>query len=86
MSLFSELKRRNVFRAGIACVLDVDLATMDLLDGGIEEWGRTPVSQGMRQNPRFETYLKKAGLIDYWDATAWPDWCQRKNDGKVVCK
>ena len=67
-------------------VLDVDMAIMDENPFGLEEWAWTPVFKSVRQNPRYEQYLQKAGLIEYWDATSWPDWCERKDDGRVVCK
>jgi TolB-like protein/Flp pilus assembly protein TadD len=67
-------------------VLDVDLATMKNNPSGIEEWGWTPSFKSVRQNPRYEQYLQKAGLIEYWDATTWPEWCQRKDDGRIECK
>jgi len=67
-------------------VLDVDLAIMEGNPFGLEEWAWVPSFNSVRQNPRYEQYLEKGGLIDYWDATSWPDWCQRKDDGRIECK
>jgi len=67
-------------------VLDVDLAVLHLQPFGLAEWGWTPDMSSVRQNPRFEEYLQLAGLIEYWDATTWPEWCARNDDGRVACK
>jgi len=67
-------------------VLDVDLATMQKEIFGLEEWAWTPNLKSVRQNPRYEQYLQKAGLIEYWDATTWPDWCKRNDDRRIVCR
>jgi hypothetical protein len=67
-------------------VLDIDLAAVRLKSMGPEEWGWIPVFESLRQNPRYQEYLEKADIIQYWDATTWPDWCRRNDDGKVECK
>jgi len=67
-------------------LLDIDLATMGEVPTGLKEWGWVPAFQSVRQNPRYAEYLQKVGLVEYWDATAWPDWCQRKDDGRITCK
>ncbi|MDX2479978.1 MAG: hypothetical protein QNK24_06540 [Desulfuromusa sp.] len=116
MSFFNELKRRNVFKVGIAYaivawlllqlsdmlvpalhlpewfnsgvvfVLNVDMATIKLNSYGAEHFAWTPNFKGIRENPRYEKYLEMAGLIDYWDATHWPVWCQRFDDGRIECQ
>jgi TolB-like protein len=67
-------------------VLDISMAIMGETSFGLEEWAWTPVFKSIRQNPRYEEYLEKAGLIQYWDDTDWPEWCWRNDDGKVECK
>jgi TolB-like protein len=67
-------------------VLDVDIAILQLGSNSPEEWTWTPTFKSVRENPRYEKYLEIMGLIEYWDATTWPAWCQRKNDGRVECK
>ena len=73
-------------RAGLTdYVIDVDIAQLES-EYGLAEWHWTPAYQPLRQNPRYGEFLKAAGIIDYWDATQWPDWCNRTSDGKVSCK
>jgi hypothetical protein len=67
-------------------VLDIDMAITKSASYGAAEWVWTPSFKGVRENPRFEKYLEAAGLIDYWDATQWPAWCQRTADGRVECQ
>ena len=72
-----------------AHVLAVYLALFeqeDLPDTPMNEWLWTPLHAPLRQLPGFSDYLQLAGLIDYWDATAWPDWCRREAAGEVVCQ
>ena len=66
-------------------VLDVDIANLEH-NAWAEEWGWTPVFKNMRKNPRFAEYLAKTNVISYWDATQWPDWCQRLDDGRIECR
>jgi len=67
-------------------VLDVDMAVIHIRPHGIEEWAWTPAFNSIRENPRFQEYLEKAGIIEYWDTTEWPAWCERKNDGRIECQ
>ncbi len=67
-------------------VLNVDMATIKLNSYGAEHFAWTPNFKGIRENPRYEKYLEMAGLIDYWDATHWPVWCQRLDDGRIECQ
>ena len=67
-------------------VLDIDAAITKLTSYGAMDWVWTPTFKGARENPRFEKYLEAARLIDYWDATQWPVWCQRTADGRVACQ
>jgi TolB-like protein/Flp pilus assembly protein TadD len=67
-------------------VLDLDMAIIKLSSYGAQEWTWTPNLKSIRKNPRYEKYLEMAGLIEYWDATNWPVWCQRLIDGRVECQ
>jgi TolB-like protein len=49
-----------------------------------EVW--TPFYSGLRQHPRFAEYLDAVGIIAYWDARGWPDWCERGADRVVRCR
>jgi TolB-like protein/Flp pilus assembly protein TadD len=50
------------------------------------EWTWTPMLAPLRQHPEFAAYLEKIGLVDYWDSTSWPKWCQRDDDGVITCE
>jgi TolB-like protein len=63
-------------------VIEDDIAQVGL---GLPEWTWTPLFRPLRQHPRFGEYLKAAGLVDYWDATGWPEWCQRNDEGVITC-
>lgn len=67
-------------------VLDVDIAITEQRWRGPKEWAWIPVFKPLRQNPRYEEFLEKINLIQYWDATTWPDWCWRNDNDKVECK
>jgi hypothetical protein len=41
-------------------------------------------ARGMRRLQRFGEVLTQLGLVDYWDATSWPDACRRV-DGAIRC-
>ncbi len=85
-SIHYSLARLLMVRAGLTdYVVDVDISQLES-GRGMEEWHWTPAYQPLRRNPRYAEFLQTAGLIDYWDATKWPDWCNRQLDGKVVCK
>jgi TolB-like protein len=66
-------------------VLEVDIASLQLVDWA-EEWMWTPVFKDMRKNPRFAEFLSKTNVVAYWDATRWPDWCKRLDDGGIECQ
>jgi len=67
-------------------VLDVDLAIIEESWRGPKEWSWVPVFKSLRQNPRYQEFLENIDVIQYWDATTWPEWCWRNNDGGVECK
>jgi hypothetical protein len=67
------------------------LVLVEELDYVIEQdiwWARQiePLFAELRAHPRFGEYLEAAGIIAYWDATEWTDWCQRNADNRVICK
>ena len=75
--------RQMLIGAGQAeYVLAVDLALFEqdaLAITPMSEWLWTPLHAPLRRLPGFAQYLEQAGLIAYWDATAWPHWCSRNN-------
>jgi len=44
-----------------------------------------PVLKKVRQLPRFNQYVKKIGLVDYWDKFGWPDICHKLDNGDFEC-
>ncbi len=54
--------------------------------GNMAEGLWTPTLENLRQHPRFAEFLQRVGLIEYWDETSWPKWCQRDDEGAVICK
>ena len=42
-------------------------------------------ARGLRRLPRFGEVLTQVGLVDYWDATTWPDACRRAG-GTIRCE
>ena len=44
-----------------------------------------PIMKEVRQTPRFKTFVKKIGLVDYWNKFGWPDMCHKLDNGDFVC-
>ena len=42
--------------------------------------------KSLQNDPRFQTILRKRGLIDYWKATSWPDRCKSDGADGFVCE
>jgi TolB-like protein/Tfp pilus assembly protein PilF len=66
-------------------VIEDDIARVGQIVLGLPEWAWAPIFRPLRQHPRFSDYLERAGLVEYWDATAWPKWCQRDAKGVITC-
>ncbi len=80
-------KEFNLIRPLLAWVGESDyLLDNTLATTSLEEWSWIPLFKSVRQNTRFEEYLETTRLIQYWDATSWPQWCWRNDDNKVECK
>jgi len=43
-------------------------------------WQREPWSRKARQDPAFQGFAKRMGMIDYWKKYGWPDLCQPAPD------
>ena len=41
--------------------------------------------QATRQHPYFPVFVKRLGLIAYWQAFGFPDLCQPKDDDGIKC-
>ena len=67
-------------------VLSTDLELFDISRQPMHEWNWTPVMQPVRQHPDFYRFLERAGLIEYWDASAWPKFCERDDAGVITCQ
>ncbi|MFN0007959.1 MAG: hypothetical protein ACKVXR_08625 [Planctomycetota bacterium] len=42
-------------------------------------WG--PDCRDVRRDPRFERFVRKRGLLDFWREHGWPDECSAAGDG-----
>ena len=67
-------------------VIEQDIWWARQIDLFPHEFNWTPLFAELRAHPRFGEYLEAAGIIAYWDATEWTDWCQRNADNRVICK
>jgi len=77
--------RMALIHAGqIDFVLESDMNAVG--EGAPPEWAWIPMLAPLRQDERYPDYLEKTGLIDYWNATAWPGWCARKENGDISCQ
>jgi TolB-like protein len=65
--------------------------TMDLIEkAGIQRVDAVsnlwcPVMHEVRQTPRFKQFVKKIGLVDYWNKFGWPDMCHQLDNGDFEC-
>jgi len=39
----------------------------------------------VRKTERFESYVRKAGMVEYWKARGWPDLCRPLGASDFVC-
>ncbi len=72
-------------------------AVIDLLNEGFDgpEQGATllvsfdevwlPRHKALRNDPRFQDFLRRRGFVDYWRATRWPDICRAKGIDGFAC-
>jgi TolB-like protein/Flp pilus assembly protein TadD len=72
---------------------DADLAlralTMVPNDGFAQALAYTiwrPLMSDVRRLPGFKVLVQEMGLVDYWRAYAWPDWCRPTGDGDFECR
>jgi len=52
-------------------------------EGVLFSW--LPVMKEVRHTPRFNKYIKKIGLVDYWNKFGRPDICHKPDDGDFEC-
>lgn len=94
MSLFEELKRRNVFRVGIACAplgrallqgadytLEPKLASAHMLVAGYPRWSWGDRFVEARALPAFREKIERANLPELWDAIGPPPACRKTANG-----
>jgi tetratricopeptide (TPR) repeat protein len=67
-------------------VIENDIGRAGQVDIYLYEYGWTPFYAELRQHTRYGEYLEAAGIIAYWDATEWPDWCERGANEVVRCR
>ncbi len=67
-------------------VIEHDIWWAKQIDRFPHEFNWTPFFAELRAHPRFGEYLEAAQIIAYWDATEWPDWCERGSDGRIRCR
>lgn len=67
-------------------VIDEDIRFAGRLSKIPHEFTWTPFYADLRKHPRFAEYLEAVGIVEYWDATGWPDWCARSEDGVIRCR
>jgi TolB-like protein len=74
----------------VDAVIQGDLARLE--SGGtspgplMREFIWSPLYTEYRRHPDFLRLLEATGLVDYWDATEWPKWCQRDDAGVISCQ
>ena len=82
-----ELTNMSVFVAHFG---DTELA-MDAIEKGVGIEGSAlfkiwiPIMKEVRQTPRFKKFVKKIGLVDYWNKFGWPDMCHKLDNGDFEC-
>jgi hypothetical protein len=47
-------------------------------------WG--PLMRDVRRLPGFKDLVRDTGLVDYWRAYGWPDFCRPISDDDFVCQ
>jgi len=67
-------------------IIEKDIWSAKQANLALHEYGWTPFYAQLRQHPRYGEYLEHAGIVAYWDATEWPDWCERGADKVVRCR
>ena len=67
-------------------VIDFDIARRRQLGFGSSETIWSPTFAPLRPHPRFGELLELINLPEYWDQAGWPDFCQRKDDGRIACQ
>jgi hypothetical protein len=65
-------------------VIAQDIWWAQQVDRFPHEFNWTPFFAQLSAHPRFSEYLDAARIIEYWDATEWPDWCQRSAKGRAL--
>ncbi len=77
-SIFAELKRRNVLRAAA------------LYAGAVWALAQPePWSRKARQDPAFQDFAQRIGMVAYWKKFGWPDLCKpapEKGPDGFVCQ
>jgi Tfp pilus assembly protein PilF len=67
-------------------VIEKDIWWVEQADIDMHENSWTPFYAELRKHPRYGEYLQRAGIVAYWDATEWPDWCARGANEVVRCQ
>ena len=85
----------EVWPAGVVLGLTMLGATdeaFDYFDRHFEEIGGNDLftlwrleAAPLRPDPRFVGLLRRLGLVEYWQASGWPDLCTPEGDG-LLCR
>ncbi len=67
-------------------VIDFDITQNQQQGFGSIETIWSPIFAPLRPHPRFAEYLELLNLPGYWDQVGWPNFCQRKGDGRIACQ
>jgi TolB-like protein len=67
-------------------VIEKDIWWAEQIDLVPHEYLWTPFYAELRKHPRYGEYLEAARIVEYWDATEWPDWCERGADEVIRCR
>jgi hypothetical protein len=54
-------------------------------DRNTEVWHSSALYAAVRETKRFKDFARNAGLVEYWRAKGWPDFCRPVGTDDFVC-
>jgi hypothetical protein len=54
-------------------------------DRNTEVWHPSSLYAAVRNTERFKAFARNAGLVEYWRAKGWPDFCRPVGTDDFVC-
>ena len=97
-NFFAELRRRHIYRVGAAYAVVAWLLlqfvnnvapVLDLppwIARAILGWLWHPSYAPVRKTERFKTFVRQTGLVEYWRARGWPEFCHPTIGDDFVCE